>query len=192
MIDDCSTLKPSIAIQEVVSNPSTKFFYKGDQVSHAISCADILCKYIDRISLNRNVWLNSQMIERLGLPSSIFRTTCISRQWLPNIKPSRRVEIVIDHKRPHPMFIFFNEEKGAFGGTTKEAIEKSSVFNKALNHASKKGGTVKFFEPNDQNYLGNEDCLVEFNVSSTRKIDDLIGLGCKSRRINKDFFENPI
>ena len=103
-IDDCPGLKPSIATSNVIKNPKTRFLFKGDQINFGISIADLLCKYIDLESLQKGFRLNKDLIQNIEFDGAKCKTTFIGPDWLRDIKPSRKINLEINHKHPHPAF----------------------------------------------------------------------------------------
>lgn len=188
MIDHCPGLRPSIAVESVIKNTNTRFLFRGDQCNCALSVADIICKYIDQQSLNNGYRLNKDIITKLGFDLQRSNTTFIGPKWLNQIKPSKNIILDINHKYPLPIYFFFLDNKGAFEKDSKEILEKSPLFNLALNKASFQGGSVKFFEPNDLNYITKHDFLIFHNELSSKKIDELISLGCQATKINATNF----
>lgn len=188
-IDHCPGLRPSTAINSVINNNSTRFLFKGDQVNPAISIADILCRYIDQECLSKGYYLNKDIIEKIGFDPKKSRTTFIGPSWLRDIKPSRDVILEINHKYPHPIFFFFPDNTGPFANNSRDVLEKSRLFSLALDRAAELGGSIKFFDSSDQNFITKEDFLVLHNELSEKKIDELSRLACPAKKINATFFE---
>ncbi len=178
LIDHCSGLRPSIASKSVISNRYSRFLFRGDQVNYSISIADILCKYIDQMCLNKGYQLNKDLIIKLGFDSKKSKTTFIGPNWLRDIKPSKDIILDVTHKYPHPIFFFFIDNNGPFDKISTEVLEKSRLFSLALDKATQLGGSVKFFEPNDQRFITKEDFLITNNELSEKKANELIKLSC--------------
>lgn len=187
MIDDCPSLRPSAAIEQVIKNPFTKFLFKGDKVNYAISTSDLLCRYIDDFTFKNSLHLNQNLVNSLDFKNC--KTTYIGTKWLRDIKPSKNEILKIAHKYPHPIFFFFPDSEGAFGTDSKKVLEYSRLFNLALDKASEFGGTVKFFEPADQFYIEPGDFLVVHNELSRKKIKELKELSCQGTTIDANYFE---
>lgn len=187
-IDDCPGLRPSIAVENIMKNNSAKFLFRGDQVNYAISIADILCGYIDSECLRNGFNLNKDMISNLRFNQQKAQTTFIGPSWLNDIKPYKNVNLHTSHKFPHPIFFFFTGPEGPFGKDSKDILEKSRLFSLALDKASELSGCVKFFESPDQNYITEKDFLIAHNSVSEEKINELIKLACKAKKIDASFF----
>mgnify|MGYP001495885667 CR=1 FL=1 len=186
-IDDCSKLNPSKATTGVITHSKTKFLFKGDKVNFAISCADIICRYVDDVCLKTGLHLNKNLIENLNLNPKYSQTTCIGQKWLSEIKPSRNISLNINHKYPHPIFCFFVDSY-VFNKESKSVMEKSNLFRYALDKASQLGGSVKFFEPSDQELFTEEDFLVTHNEHSKLKTTELKNLGCEAKIVDISYF----
>lgn len=189
-IDDCPGLRPSTAISTVCKLPSTKFLFKGDQTNYAISMADLVCSYLDQACLKQGIHFNKDMVQNIGLDSSKCKTTFVGPNWLRDIKPARNIVLNVNHKYPHPIFFFFSDKSAGFGIDAKEVITKSRLFRLALDKAAAVKGSVKFFEPSDQDLVTPKDFLVKHNELSDKKIEELIGLACQAKKIDVTFFND--
>lgn len=188
LIDHCPGLRPSIASKSVISNRFTRFLFRGDQVNYSISIADILCKYIDQMCLNKGYPLNKDLIMNLGFDEKRSKTTFIGPNWLRDIKPSRDITLDVNHKYPHPIFFFFIDNSGPFEKDSKEILEKSRLFYLALDKAAQLGGSVKFFEPLDQRFITKGDFLITHNEMSYKKANELVKLACQATIIDSSKF----
>ena len=188
LIDHCSGLRPSIASKSVISNKFTRFLFRGDQVNYSISIADILCKYIDQMSLTKGYPLNKDLIFNLGFDEKKSKTTFIGPNWLRDIKPSRDIILDINHKYPHPIFFFFIDNSGPFEKSSREILEKSRLFSLVSDKAAQLGGSVKFFESLDQMFITKEDFLVTHNDLSEKKANELVKLSCRATLIESSKF----
>lgn len=188
LIDHCSGLRPSIASTSVISNKFTRFLFRGDQVNYSISIADILCKYIDQMCLNKGYPLNKDLIINLGFDEKKSKTTFIGPNWLRDIKPSRDIILDINHKYPHPIFFFFIDNSGPFEKNSRGILEKSRLFSLVSDKAAQLGGSVKFFEPLDQMFITKEDFLITHNDLSEKKANELVKLSCRATIIDSSKF----
>ena len=189
LIDSCPGLRPCVAVESVIKNNMTKFLFKGDQINYAISCADVLCKYIDQECLKNGFYLNKDIVEKLGFDPEKCQTTYIGPSWLREIKPSKNINLDVNHKYPHPIFFFFPDSMGPFTINSKDVLEKSRLFSLALDKALELGGSVKSFEPSDQNYITKEDFLVVHNDLSEKKIEELKKLACEATKVDLNYFK---
>ena len=188
-IDDCPGLRPSEAIIRVIKDKNSKFLFKGDQTNFAISCADLICRYIDQRCSKEGIKFNQNLIERLELDPKKCNTTFIGPSWLNQIKPSKQIELNVNHKFPHPIFFFFVGNGGPFEKNSKDVLEKSNLFNLALNKATILEGSVKFFESADQNFITKEDFVIFHDQLSEAKIEELKKLSCPAKKIDCSYFE---
>jgi len=83
----------------------------------------------------------------------------------------------------------FSDNTGAFGNNSKEVIEKSRLFSLALNKSCQTGGSIKFFEPSDQEFITAQDFLISHNEISNKKIEELKQLSCQATKVTAQFFE---
>ena len=190
-LDGVSSMRPSFAVSDVIKNKSTKFLYRGDQVNYVISAADLCCRFIEELTLKRKVRLNKNMIKFLGLDVKKFKTTFIGEKWLRDIRPVKDVIINCNHKYPHPVFYFF-PDKGVFERDSKRIMENSLLYKSAMNKAAELGGMVKFFQPEDLEFIQENDFLVTHNESAKMKAEELRQLGCLAKHLSSESIKNII
>lgn len=186
-IDDCSPLLQSKATIEIIKHPNTRFLFRGDQVNFAVNVADIFCKYLEDRITKEKIRIEGHLIKNLGLPEDKTEYHYINQKWLYIIKPARRAILNINHKYPHPVYIIFTDAQSAFKNA-KDVIENSVLFREALKKASVEGGSVKFFEAQDQDYITEQDFLITHTENTDKKIKELKRMGCPAKMIDIDFF----
>ena len=183
IIDDCPGLTPSNAVIGVVSNPNTRFLFRGDLVNYVVNAADIFCKYIEETVKSNNLPFDQNLIMNVGLPEDKCTYHFISPRFINAIKPSRKTVLNISHKYPHPIYFFFNMADSAFKSPTN-LLENSELYRLALRKASLNGGTVKFYTNEDQQFITGDDFLVTHNEHADKLAEELKRCGCPASIIN--------
>lgn len=184
-IDDCPSLLQSHAVVGIVKHPNTRFLYRGDQVNYGINAADVFCKYIEELYINKNIEIDSNIVRNLGLPQDKVQYHYIGSRWLNVIKPARRALLNINHKYPHPIYFLFTDKSSAFS-SSREALENSVLFREVLTRAALGGGSVKLFELDDQDYITPQDFLITHTKNTDEKTKELIRLGCPATVLDID------
>lgn len=134
------------AWQEIVSkSPNARFHYSGDNCSPLISTADLLCKYLDYLLLDKSMFLGRISIETC-FSSAGFKATPVFLDDLAMITPRAKQPIDTTKFVHHPIVFVFGEH---IVKHEKEIIEETGVFDKLANFAFDRRACLKFF--NDDN-----------------------------------------
>lgn len=176
-IDECPNLLQSKAIVSIIKHPNTRFLFRGDQINYVVNAADIFCRYIEERTKNENIIIDRNLVRILGLPEDKVKYHYIGSKWLNVIKPSRRGRLNISYKYPHPIYFLFSQTKSAFIDS-RNLIENSALYREALKKASYEGGSVKFFESQDQDYINDSDFLITHTEDTDEKTKELKRIGC--------------
>ncbi len=183
-IDNFKAL-PSKMWNELSNIKTMNVVYSGGKCNYLVSAADLyLCCIEDRIR-EGDVPLN-RSVHKILHPdfTGKFDTNFVGTHYLYPLAPASKSEISINSKILHPIYYIFTEGSEIFSktfgrkGGEQTFLEQSPFLDKVLSIAAKENGSVKFYDPTqDNSFILPSDKFYYYGEKGKEKIETLKRLG---------------